>query len=430
MADDARDVRLHAHDRAPDDRSAAERDRDRVLASAAFRRLAGVTQVVTPSESHIFHNRLTHTVQVAQVGRRLAQHVLRRQPDLAQTLGGVDPDVVEAAGLAHDLGHPPFGHVAEAELDRLLTGAGLRDGFEGNAQSFRIVTRLAVRREQFPGLNLTRATLNAMLKYPWTRQPVGLAARKWGAYDGEVDELTWTRAGRGERRTVEAELMDWADDVTNAVHDVEDLYRAGLIPLDRLTSDAREFERLLRGIEERWRASGRDFGADEYRSAVDVIRSVPLTERYAGTFRQEATLQELTSSLITRYLSGLELRLPPHPAAVVVAAELEREIDLWKELTWHYVIASPAVATQRHGQRRVIRDLFTIFGDAASGREWSVFPAAYRERLQAVDGDARATLRTIGDLVASLTDRSALDLHQRLTGVSLGSVFDVVGRLP
>ena len=150
-----------------DRRKSFQIDRDRILYSSAFRRLAQVTQVVTAQEGHVFHNRLTHSLKVAQVARRLTESLVTQQPEIAEKLGGIEPDVVEAAALAHDLGHPPFGHIAEEELDECAVRHDLKDGFEGNAQSFRILTKLAIHRIDYCGLNLTRATLNGVLKYPW-----------------------------------------------------------------------------------------------------------------------------------------------------------------------------------------------------------------------------------------------------------------------
>lgn len=161
-----------------DQRQVFERDRDRILYSSAFHRLAGITQIVRAGELDIFHTRQQHTYKVAQIGRRLAQHRMRVQPDEAK-LHGLDDEVVEAACLAHDLGHPPFGHAAETELDRIVRDPTIvgcesvdaaADGYEGNAQTFRILTKLAVRYSRDnPGLDLTRATLAATLKYPWLR---------------------------------------------------------------------------------------------------------------------------------------------------------------------------------------------------------------------------------------------------------------------
>ena len=237
---DSKDPRLERYFKEtpgkPETRSETRRDRDRLIYSSAFKRLADVTQVVAANNAHVFHNRLTHSLQVAQVGRSITERLLEdaKQGKIDADKGDLDPDAVEAACLAHDLGHPPFGHTAEEELKELAKQYGLEDGFEGNAQSFRVVTRLAFRSPDYRGLNLTRVSLRGVLKYPWCRQGSGYKSKKWGAYDSEEDELGWAkkpRASSDDRRAVEAEIMDWADDVTYSVHDVEDFYRAGLIPL-------------------------------------------------------------------------------------------------------------------------------------------------------------------------------------------------------
>ena len=169
--------RRYQGDRDDDQRDPGQRDRDRILYTSAFRRLAGITQVAAPSEPYAVHNRLTHSLEVAQIGRRLAERLLAEAEALRLDVSNLNPDVVEAAALAHDLGHPPFGHIAEDELDHLVrvasSGNDDLEGFGGNAQSFRIVTYLAVRHERFPGLNLTAATLDAILKYPWLRGTTG-----------------------------------------------------------------------------------------------------------------------------------------------------------------------------------------------------------------------------------------------------------------
>jgi dGTPase len=227
-------------------RTAGERDRDRVMYSTAFQRLAGITQVVPVSAGGAAHSRLTHSLKVAQVARRLAQRVTKHNEDWTREL---DPDSVEAAALAHDLGHPPFGHIGEEEINAYALLSGAADGFEGNAQSFRLVTRLAQRwptvdGEEF-GLNLTRRTLDGLLKYPWLRNADHTErSRKFGAYRADEHAFSWVREARTpERRSPAAAVMDWADDLTYAVHDMEDFFRAGLIPLDRLCTSEIERER-------------------------------------------------------------------------------------------------------------------------------------------------------------------------------------------
>src|SRR6266436_2167187 len=193
-----------------DSRSPAQKDRDRLLYTSSLRRLAQVTQVVAADVSHVFHNRLTHSFQVAQVGRRLAERLLALNSDLVLLSDGLDPDVVEAACYAHDLGHPPFGHIAEEELNALASTD--IDGFEGNAQSFRIIAKLAQHSPLHRGLDLTRATLAAVLKYPWRRGENSEKPNKWGGYSSEEKDFEFATQLRGKarERTLEAQLMDWA----------------------------------------------------------------------------------------------------------------------------------------------------------------------------------------------------------------------------
>ena len=438
MSPSCRDDRFHLNDRPPDQRTDGQRDRDRILYASAFRRLGGVTQVAAAGEYHVFRNRLTHTLEVAQVARRLAEYTTRDQPNEAEALGGIDPDVVEAAALAHDLGHPPFGHVAEEILDELVRDSGNSDGFEGNPQSFRIVTKLALRHRDFQGLNLTRATLNAILKYPWTRgTDGGPRERKWGAYSSEEAEFNWAREfSDREIRSPEAELMDWADDITYSVHDLDDFYRAGLIPLDRLLIDSDERNCFLDSVQSRWERDDRRNDLNVWERITESFDALAdriwaahrhLHRPYSGVREQRADLRSLTASLISRYVTNaITLRKSSSisDGTVVIDPEYEMEVKILKELTWEYVINSPALATQQYGQRRLIEDLFEILTDAASDSDFSVFPPRFSERLEETEASDRQVIRTVADYISSMTERQAIELHQRLTGASIGSVLD------
>lgn len=419
-----------------DSRTGAQRDRDRILYSSAFRRLAEVTQVVAPENTYVFHNRLTHSLEVAQVARRIAEKLSTSQKRRAQELGGIDPDVVEAAALAHDLGHPPFGHVAEEELREVARRRRLLGGFEGNAQSFRIVTKLASR-SRGPGLNLTRATLAAMAKYPWLRARRGQRSRKWGAYDSEKNEFRWAITlfrGSPGRRCPEAEIMDWADDVTYSVHDLDDFYRAGRIPLHLLATPQNSTERdkfFQKVFERRKREGGIWRRVDDLERAfagiMEVCWVVGRTRAvYLGTQDERFRMRGLTSVLINRYVNAIRLLLPKGRAdrAVEVDPNAELEVAILKELTWHYIIEDPGMAAQQEGQRRVVRGLADIFHEAALHRhEWRLFPAYYQEKLHGKP-TAGGTTRLILDLVASMTERQAVTMYQRLTGISLGSALE------
>ncbi|MGD0182727.1 MAG: dGTP triphosphohydrolase [Terriglobales bacterium] len=312
----------------PDYRKPAQRDHDRILYSSAFRRLGGVTQVVAAHEGHVFHNRLTHSIRVAQIARRLAQKFLGEGAEKAEAVGGIDPDVAEAAGLAHDLGHPPFGHIAEEELRSCVAeGRHIWDGFEGNAQSFRIVAKLALRSPEVPGLNLTRATLNALLKYPWTRQSGGSQSDKYGVYQSEIADFRFARelqpASDDERKCPEAEIMDWADDVTYAVHDAEDFYRARLIPLDRLASldDGSERKRFFDQMYQRPELAKR-MGSEPRVQLEDaflkVITTFSISEPYTGTREHRSRLRDFSSNLISQFVDAIELHVPSNQSEAFV----------------------------------------------------------------------------------------------------------------
>lgn len=431
----------------PDQRSEFERDRDRVLYTDALRRLAGVTQVAGAAEGHLFHNRLTHTLKVAQIARRLAEKLLAENATLVEEWGGLSPDVVEAAALIHDLGHPPFGHIAEVELDILARDHGDPEGFEGNAQSFRIVTKLAAHRDPalsdgYAGINLTRATLNAALKYPWvrdTRHPKSKQYLKFGAYRSEASELEFARklGPTDNAQCLEAAIMDYADDVAYSVHDLEDFFRAGLVPIVVLAQSEEAFTKYV----ERWKGELRSgitpSEVDEQRDALlSMLRDLfPFDGQYNDRFEHRAALRTATSNLIATYVKAVSIapRLAGRPLDVPLAARVQ--LKFLQRLVWTYVIENPRLTTQQHGQRHIIRSLFQIYLTAVKGRDAALVPPLFHRGLTAL-GDARAAdarmqdtaeeTRLAVDIVASLSDDQAILLYRRLTGISTGSVTDYV----
>lgn len=402
-------------------------DRDRVLYSTAFLRLAEVTQVVSADRGYVFHNRLTHSLKVAQLARRIAESLHQRQPEIAKRLA-LDPDAAEAAALAHDLGHPPFGHIAEEELNTHARAAGLSDGFEGNAQSFRIVAKIAAGdalakdgEALIRGLNLCRATLNGILKYPWRHDENAAKPKKWGAYESEREIFEWARARYNDRdpvafqKSAEAELMDWADDITYAVHDLTDFYCAAKIPLDRL-ADRNDNEREGFYAEVFARCPDLRPRREYLQNAfAELLEYFPIRKRYDGTADQRCTLWQFNSVLISRYVKAITLS-DDHgsPMLVTIDSNAQDEIAMLKQLTWHYVILNDELATEQHGQRQMIKQvLATLLGAVDSNM--SLFPLAWREEIQAA-GTAELKKRTVVDYVAGMTERELSRCYALLSG--------------
>jgi len=313
-------------------------------------------------------------------------------------------------------------------LNDLLRENGCDEGYEGNAQSFRIVTKLALHRDKYPGLDLTRCALNAVLKYPWMNGSG--QERKWGAYSHEREDFSWARelySDPGDRRkSVEAEIMDWADDITYAVHDLEDFYRAGLIPLELFASgENSEKEQFLNGVKLRAEKGGPgSVNKNKVSDYIDAFKALGLvfpvvTEPYRGSRLQRATLRTQNSGLISRYISALKLQIPAdnEESYVSINEDFRLEIAMLKQLTWHYVILTPSLATQQYGLQKIISDLFNIYKD---DKEFRLVPSWILCNLE----DDVSHERKVADIISSMTDAQAIQMHQRLTGAHPGSIRD------
>jgi len=426
--------RRQGDERSPQWRGEAERDRDRILYSSALHRLGGVTQVTASEPGHTFHTRLTHTIKVAQVAGALARRFARQQErgELSGTAGqlveSTDPYAAEAAALGHDLGHPPFGHIAEEQLNKKAAGAG---GFEGNAQSFRIVTRLALQAEHPPGLNLTRETLNGVLKYPWSAVRKD-ADGKWGVYEDDTDAFDWVREDSpdGERSFV-AHLIDWADDLTYGVHDVDDFYRAGLVPLDRLASGGPELEKFHAGLLETKRAKNSAEADQMIEALTDVLELFRLRAAYSASQADRVALRNFGSRLIGRYVDAVSVHDGgiPNKAVFEIDPDAERQVRALKALTWVYVVRRPSLAVLQKGQRTIVDSLHDwYFAATEHGGDRHLLPPAYQSRLTS-GASERERCRLVTDLIASLSETAAVELYRRMAGVTSGSVIDAAARV-
>jgi dGTPase len=356
--------------------------------------------------------------------------------------------VAEAAALAHDIGHPPYGHIAEEELCELVDehwDGSNPQGFEGNAQSFRIVTCLSLRATEHPGLNLTRATLGAVLKYPWARSTntKDKKHKKWGAYDVEHSALAFAHdCPPGMDRSPEAEIMDWSDDIAYSVHDLEDFWKVGLIPLSRLVSEDKFRDEFLKDTSKYWwnkKGAESKAIAEMGTIAEGLLAYLPagMREPYDGSTRQRAEARGWTSFLIGRYVrDAISIQGKKGSVSIVLQPSAVKEVALLKTLTKRYAIFNHALSAQQYGQRKQIKGLFiALLEMITKDRERSVLPPRMREALEtaekvAQDKKARhnAALRVIADFIASLTEPEAQSLYSRLHGIDHGLLSNPIVR--
>jgi dGTPase len=377
------------------------RDRARVIHSAALRRLAAKTQVAVPWENDFQRTRLSHSLECAQIGRELGESL------------GADPDLLETACLSHDMGHPPFGHNGEEALAEAAQPCG---GFEGNAQSFRLLTRIEAKTVSLDGkslgLNLTRASLDAATKYPWTRAE---NARKFGVYEDDTEIFAWVRAGApAGRKCIEAQIMDWSDDCAYSVHDLEDAIFAGQVQVKNFDND---FDTLYSQMSENY---GSDATKAEAAAALTRLQELSCwPNNFDRTHRALARLKDTTSQLIGRFVLAAELEtrkvhgdgpLTRYSANLEIPRDAKVEVDFLKAVAGHYLISAAASQERYAKQQVVIHDLVQMLFDAAPRELDPIF----KDDWQQATNDAER-LRIVIDQIASLTDPGAYALHAHLS---------------
>ena len=378
------------------------RDRARIIHSFALRRLAAKTQVAVPWASDFPRTRLSHSLECAQVGRELGAAL------------GADPDLMESACLAHDLGHPPFGHNGEEALAKFSESFG---GFEGNAQSFRLLTRIEAKTVDSDGisvgLNLTRATLDAATKYPWSSLE---NSKKYGVYQDDQEIFHWVREGAPTEKTcMEAQIMDWSDDVAYSVHDLEDALVTGQIDIAHLRRDLPQLHAT----------AVQDYLSDmSEREAEEAINSLMNLSCWPKEFdrshRHLARLKDLTSQLIGRFALAAEQETREHfgdgdltrySANLLVPRAQRVEVALLKSMAGYYIIRAEKSQERYAKQQEVIIDLVEAVRKSAPDTLESFFLQEWQRA-----STEEEKMRVVIDQVSSLTDVGAYALHQQLLG--------------
>lgn len=404
-----------------DHRAPGQRDRDRVMFSRAVQRLAGVTQILSPMEGFLHHSRLTHTLEMAQLGRRLSQLLNDSQESHHQTKNKIDPDIVEAACLVHDTGHPPFGHAGEVALDQVLREFGCADGYEGNAQSLRIIHLLEPYRLGMPGLNLMRVTLNASIKYPWPRSsdPTTKEHHKWGVYGSERGLFDWCKKmSPRETRSVEASIMDIADDIIYSTHDLIDFSVFGLVPVRQISEDETFHEFL---------SKQRGFDSNAHPQALERLNQffqrLPANARH--TREELCGLRQLSSDLIKRFRDALQVVPRLDGEEVTLFSEQDAEIWVLKRIANHYIHNSALVVNKQTGQIKAIKDCFRHIMERTLRDDFLPLPEPYRSYLKepqkyphlySSDSD-NSKFRIVSDFISGLTDDQLISLHKIISGV-------------
>lgn len=378
------------------------RDRARIIHSFALRRLAAKTQVAVPWASDFPRTRLSHSLECAQVGRELGAAL------------GADPDLMESACLAHDLGHPPFGHNGEQALAKISSAIG---GFEGNAQSFRLLTRIEAKTVDIDGvsvgLNLTRATLDAATKYPWSSIQ---NSKKFGVYEDDQEIFHWVRQAAPQDKTcLEAQIMDWSDDVAYSVHDLEDALVTSQIDINDLEKD----------LQSLYETAVSDYLPDmqpqEAQQALNALRNLSCwPKEFDRSHRHLAQLKDLTSQLIGRFALAAEQETRAHygdgdlvrySANLLVPRAQRVEVALLKSMAGFYIIRAEKSQERYAKQQQVIADLV----EAVLKRAPETLESFFLQEWERAGND-KERLRVVIDQVASLTDVGAYALHSKLIG--------------
>ncbi|BET65933.1 deoxyguanosinetriphosphate triphosphohydrolase [Opitutales bacterium ASA1] len=407
--------------RPEDYRTPFQVDRDRIIYSSAFRKLQSKTQVFLSGEFDFYRTRLTHSIEVAQIGRSICHFLLRTPGGPLRDDFHVDPDLVEAVCLAHDLGHPPFGHAGERKLHELMHGNG---GFEGNAQTLRLLTRILYVSEEKAagtyGMTPTRAFMDGVMKYKTLLSETPDADNHY-IYDEQLECRRFVLDAHdlpeglvpGESlnafKSIECQIMDWADDTAYSLNDIIDGVRAGFLTFEKM---------------EKWasRAGVGPDGEDAIRELEDAIRKDRLEavfSRKIGQFIRACRLEPWDNPLATR--------TQRYAWKLHIDATAEREVAFYKRMAYDIIFTSPQLYQMEHKGRAILEDLFEAFLDNyLPGKQHPirVLPPVVAKLIEAEPSDS-GKIRRVCDHVAGMTDGLARRTWKRLFDPDFASIVDL-----
>ena len=416
--------RLSAWESDGDFRTPFQVDRDRVLHTPAFRRLQSKTQVFWSGEYDFYRTRLTHSLEVAQIGRSIC-HWLKSDSSMLGDDHFIDPDLFEVICLSHDLGHPPFGHAGERSLNFLMKDYG---GFEGNAQTLRLLTEriFSVKRA---GMDPTRAFLDGVLKYKtlWSELcKNGKTPKNHFIYDKQVSYLDWAMGERdfpveltpGKDRdafkSIECQIMDWADDTAYSLNDLSDSFRAGFLSIHRIEQWAEQAGESC--------AEGTALG--DLIKAIHGNRVEPFAGKRIGQYIQAASLSEdsnYMSAATNRYRYQLQ-----------IDEEVRKESEIFKRLAFEMVFLSPELKQLEYKGNHMLERLWSVLkkryieGSTIGDQDFQILPKEDADEIEALEC-VNARARLVCDFLAGLTDGAAVRLYKRLFIPDFGSIGDLVG---
>lgn len=464
-SDSKREIDLVPPDGDPEPyRTPWRRDYARVIHSPAFRRLQGKTQLFPGVESDFFRNRLTHSLEVAQIAKSIAIRINNTEEFFKRPDHGIDTDLVEVAGLVHDIGHPPFGHNGEKALDECMRSCG---GFEGNAQTLRILTKLEKRQkhsgssasgiatgeDRRVGLNLCYRTLAAALKYdrqiPYTRPKSNGLAK--GYYRSEADlvrrikeAVTGLPNFTGEFKTIECQIMDLADDIAYSTYDLEDSFKAKFLsPLSMLGANPDLADEICSRVS---KTLGRPYNRADMISCLSIIfkdlfdvsdyrrTSDNMTEEFGmviaffskaadGLMSAGYRRASFTSHLVGKFISGVQVQINqniPALSKVSLRADILEQVEVLKHFTFCSLIMSPRLKVAEYRGKEIVTELFTVLSDE-DGEGYRLLPDDVQAVYAEIESDQKA--RVVCDFIAGMTDRYAIEFYGRLKSENPETIF-------